>query len=145
MDRVWQLLEKKGREVWSISPNDTVYQALEFLASKDVGALIVLDRGKVAGIFSERDYARRVVLQGKKSTDTPVREVMSTDVLYVSPSFSVEECMAVMTENHIRHLPVLDGDQLVGVISIGDLVKSVISTQSFMIEQLENYISGKRS
>jgi CBS domain-containing protein len=145
MDRVWQLLEKKGREVWSISPNDTVYQALEFLASKDVGAVIVLDRGKVAGIFSERDYARRVVLQGKKSTDTPVREVMSTDVLYVSPSFSVEECMAVMTENHIRHLPVLDGDQLVGVISIGDLVKSVISTQSFMIEQLENYISGKRS
>ncbi len=144
MDRVWQILENKGHEVWSIGPDDTVLQALQRLAEKDIGALVVLDGGEVAGIFSERDYARKVILHGKTSAETRVHEVMSSRVLYVRPDQSVDECMAVMTENHIRHLPVMDGERLVGVISIGDLVKSVISHQEFIIEQLENYITGGR-
>lgn len=144
MDRVWQILENKGHEVWSIGPDDTVLQALQRLAEKDIGALVVLDGGEVSGIFSERDYARKVILHGKTSAETRVHEVMSSRVLYVRPDQSVDECMAVMTENHIRHLPVMDGERLVGVISIGDLVKSVISHQEFIIEQLENYITGGR-
>lgn len=144
MDQVWQLLANKGHEVWSVGPDDTVFEALQRLAEKDVGALVVLDGGELVGIFSERDYARKVILQGKSSTDTLVREVMSSRVLYVRPEQSVDECMALMTKNHFRHLPVVDGNQLVGVISIGDLVKSVISHQEFLIEQLENYITGGR-
>lgn len=144
MDQVWQVLENKGHEVWSIGSQDTVFQALQQLAEKNVGALVVLDDGELVGIFSERDYARKVILKGKSSSDTLVREVMSSQVLYVRPEQSVDECMALMTENHVRHLPVIDGEQLVGVISIGDLVKSVISQQEFMIEQLENYIIGRR-
>jgi len=144
MVQVRQLLENKGHDVWSIGPDDTVLQALQRLAEKDIGALVVLEGSSVAGIFSERDYARKVILQGKSSSDTLVREVMSSRVLYVRPEQSVDECMALMTKYHIRHLPVIDGDRLVGVISIGDLVKSVISHQEFIIEQLENYITGGR-
>ena len=144
MERVWQLLDKKGHEVWSVGPNDSVYQALNLLADKDIGALVVLDEGRLAGIFSERDYARKVALKGKSSTETPVGDVMSRRVLYVRPDQSVDDCMALMTEHHIRHLPVLDGDSLVGVVSIGDLVKSVISHQGYIIEQLEHYITGGR-
>ncbi|NLG72693.1 MAG: CBS domain-containing protein [Chloroflexi bacterium] len=144
MDRVWQVLENKGHDVWSIGPDNTVFEALERLAEKDIGALIVLEGEKVVGIFSERDYARKVALQGKRSTDIPVREVMSTNVLFVRPDQGVDECMALMTDKHIRHLPVMDGSRLVGVISIGDLVKSVISHQEFIIAQLENYITGGR-
>lgn len=144
MDRVWQILEHKGHEVWSIGPDDTVLQALQRLAEKNVGALVVVEGGEVVGIFSERDYARKVVLQGKTSADTRVREVMSSRVLYARPEQGVDECMAVMTEYHIRHLPVMNDKRLIGVISIGDLVKSVISHQEFMIEQLENYITGGR-
>lgn len=144
MDQVWQVLEHKGHEVWSVSPDETVFQALKLLAEKDIGALVVLEGGEVTGIFSERDYARKVILQGKSSADTRVREVMSSRVLYVRPEQSVDECMALMTENHVRHLPVIQGKQLVGVISIGDLVKSVISHHEFIIEQLENYITGRR-
>lgn len=141
---VWHVLENKGHDVWSIGPDNTVFQALQRLAEKNVGALMVLDGSELVGIFSERDYARKVILQGKSSSDTLVREVMSSRVLYVRPEQSVEECMALMTKYHIRHLPVIDGDRLVGVISIGDLVKSMISHQEFIIEQLENYIAGKR-
>lgn len=144
MDRVWQVLENKGHDVWSISPDDTVFDALERLAEKDIGALIVLEGERVVGIFSERDYARKVALQGKRSADIPVRAVMSTNVLFVRPDQGVDECMALMTDKHIRHLPVMDGNRLVGVISIGDLVKSVISHQEFIIAQLENYITGGR-
>jgi CBS domain-containing protein len=144
MDMVWQVLEYKGHTVWSIGPDDTVLQALERMADKDIGALVVLDGGELVGIFSERDYARKVRLQGKSSTETPVRQVMSERVLYVRPEQSVEECMALMTDKHIRHLPVVDGGELVGLISIGDVVKSVISEQVFVIQQLENYITGRR-
>jgi CBS domain-containing protein len=144
MVRVWQVLDRKGREVWSIEPEATVYQALKLLAEQDIGALVVLDEGRLVGIFSERDYARKVALKGKSSIDTPVRDVMSSHVLYVRPDQSVDDCMALMTEHHFRHLPVLDGDRLVGVVSIGDLVKSVISHQGYIIEQLENYITGGR-
>jgi len=142
MDKVWQLLDNKGHQVWSIGPDDMIIQALKLMADKDVGALVVLDSGELVGIFSERDYARRVRLQGKDSADTPVREVMSTHVLYVRPDQNVEQCMALMTDKHIRHLPVVDRGELVGLISIGDVVKSVISQQVFVIQQLENYITG---
>jgi CBS domain-containing protein len=144
MDMVWQVLENKGHNVWSIGPDNTVLQALERMAEKDVGALVVLDDGELVGIFSERDYARKVRLQGKNSTETPVRQVMSERVLYVRPDQSIEDCMALMTDKHIRHLPVVDGGELVGLISIGDVVKSVISEQVFVIQQLENYITGRR-
>jgi len=144
MDLVWQLLENKGHAVWTIGPDEMVFQALQLMADKDIGALVVLDGSEVVGIFSERDYARKMVLQGKDSTETPVREVMSSRVLYVRPEQSIEDCMALMTDKHIRHLPVVDGGNLVGLISIGDVVKAVISEQVFLITQLENYITSSR-
>lgn len=142
MKTVNQLLQTKGRDVWSITPDAPIFDALQLMADKDVGALLVLDGERVVGIFSERDYARKVVLEGKSSRDTAVGEVMTRRVVYVRPEQSIEECMALMTERHIRHLPVLDDDRLVGVISIGDVVKSIITEQQFMIEQLETYITG---
>ena len=144
MDLVWQVLESKGHDVWTIAPDATVFQALQLMADKDIGALLVLDGSQVVGVFSERDYARKVVLQGKDCTSTILREVMSSRVLYVRLDQSVDDCMALMTDKHIRHLPVLDGDRLVGLISIGDVVKSLISEQVFVITQLENYITGRR-
>jgi len=144
MKTVNQLLQGKGAEVWSVSPDITVYDALVLMAEKNVGAVLVLDGGRLVGIFSERDYARKVVLRGKSSKETPVREIMTSRVVYVRPEQSVEDCMALMTDKRIRHLPVLDRDRVIGVISIGDVVKSIISEQSFMIEQLENYITGVR-
>lgn len=144
MDLVWQLLENKGHAVWTIGPDEMVFQALQLMADKDIGALVVLDGSEVVGIFSERDYARKMVLQGKDSTETPVREVMSSRVLYVRPEQSIEDCMALMTDKHIRHLPVIAGGKLVGLISIGDVVKAVISEQVFLITQLENYITSSR-
>lgn len=144
MDLVWQLLENKGHAVWTIGPDEMVFQALQLMADKDIGALVVLDGSEVVGIFSERDYARKMVLQGKDSTETPVREVMSSRVLYVRPEQSIEDCMALMTDKHIRHLPVVAGGKLVGLISIGDVVKAVISEQVFLITQLENYITSSR-
>jgi CBS domain-containing protein len=136
------LLQTKGQAVWSIGPDATVYQALELLAEKNVGALLVRDAGELVGIISERDYARRVELQGKSSRDTRVEEIMTRRVVYVRPEQSVEECMALMTEKRVRHLPVIEGDQLIGVVSIGDVVKAIIAAQEFMIQQLENYITG---
>ena len=144
MPSVTDLLQTKGHSVWSVSPDATVYEALEIMADKDVGALLVLEEGRVAGIFSERDYARKVILRGRASRDTPVREIMTARVLYVRPDQSVNDCMALMTRHHIRHLPVLEGGELIGLISIGDVVKAIISEQEFMIEQLENYIAGTR-
>ena len=143
MTSVNQLLKHKGHFVWSVAPNASVYEALEFMAEKDVGALVVLRDGELVGIFSERDYARKVILKDKSSKDTPVREIMTEKVYYVKPDQIVEDCMALMTEKRIRHLPVVDDDQVVGLISIGDLVKSIISEQKFMIEQLEQYITGR--
>jgi CBS domain-containing protein len=125
----------------SVGPDDTVLEDLSALARHDIGALLVLDGGRLVGIFSERDYARKVILRGKASKDIPVKEIMSEKVSYVTPSQSVEECMALMTDRHIRHLPVLGAQQeVIGVVSIGDLVKETISEQKFIIDQLEHYI-----
>lgn len=144
MVMVSQCLQRKGRTIWSIGPDDSVYDALQLMADKDIGALLVLEGDELVGIFSERDYARKVILKGKSSKETPLREIMTTRVVCVHQHQSIEECMALMTEYHVRHLPVLEGEKLVGVISIGDVVKEIISEQKFVIEQLEQYITGER-
>jgi CBS domain-containing protein len=137
------LLSQKGGQVWSVSPEASVYQAIELMADKGIGALLVLDGGKLAGIISERDYARKVVLKGRTSKETLVNEIMTVQVFTVTPDHSVDDCMTLMTEKRIRHLPVLAGEAVAGVLSIGDLVKFIISEQEETIHQLENYISGK--
>ncbi len=136
------LLDEKGREIWSISPDSTVYDAMKLMADKEIGSLAVLEDGRLVGLISERDYARNVILKGRSSKDTPVREIMDQRPVCATPDESVEESMAVMTEKRTRHLPVIEGDRLIGIISIGDLVKAIISDQEFTIEQLVNYISG---
>jgi CBS domain-containing protein len=142
MTSIRQLLDKKGSDIWSTTPDASVYDALLLLAEKNVGALLVLQKGELMGIISERDYARKVALRGKASVETPVKEIMTGEVVTVSPQHTVEEAMALMTDKRIRHLPVVEEGKLVGVISIGDLVKSIIAKQEVMISQLENYISG---
>ena len=144
MKFVNQLLEDKGHDVWSVAPDAPVYQALELMAEKNCGAVLVLEQDKLVGIISERDYARKVILKGKTSKNTPVKEIMSSHMVYVRPNQTVDECMALMTDKRIRHLPVLEDRKLVGMISIGDIVKAVISEQEFIIHQLENYITGAR-
>lgn len=144
MTTVGQLLDEKGHDTWSITPEASVYDAIKMMADKGVGALLVVQDQKLVGIVSERDYARKVILQGKSSSDTPVREIMTERVLYVNLRQTVEECMALMTDKRIRHLPVLEDGKLVGIISIGDLVKSIISDREYLIHQLENYITGSR-
>ncbi len=144
MKTVRQLLENKGHEIVSAKPDTSVYDALEIMAEHNIGALLVQDAGDLVGIFSERDYARKVVLKGKSSRGTVLGEIMSRKVACVRTDQTIEECMALMTDKRIRHLPVLEDDQLVGVISIGDVVKVVISEQEFLISQLENYITGIR-
>jgi CBS domain-containing protein len=140
MTTVKQLLDIKGRNILSISPNDSVYAAVERMSENNVGALLVLENGKLVGILSERDYARKVILKGKSSKNTLIREIMTPDVLCVSPETTVEECMALLTENRVRHLPVMEGGKLTGIVSIGDLVKQIISDKDFTIQQLEHYI-----
>ena len=142
MSIVREILQEKGDQVWSVSPETTVFDALRLMADKNIGALLVLDGEKLTGIFSERDYARKVILKGKTSKETAVREIMTSVVVTVLPQQSVEECMLLMTENRVRHLPVMEGERLVGMISIGDVVKAIISDKEFMIKQLENYITG---
>jgi CBS domain-containing protein len=142
MRTVKQLLESKGRDVWSVSPDTSVLEAIKKMADKQIGALLVLDQGKPVGIVSERDYARKVILQGRSSQETAVKEIMTTRVVCARPDLNVEECMAIMTDKHIRHLPVMEGDEVVGMISIGDLVKAIIAEQQFIINQLERYIAG---
>ncbi len=136
------ILREKGRGVWSISPDATVYDAIQMMSDKHVGALLVVAHGSLVGIVSERDYARKVILKGKQSQQTPVREIMTSPVLYVTPEHSVDECMHLMTSRAVRHLPVLDGETVAGVISIVDLVEWVIRGHKHMIHQLENYIAG---
>ena len=144
MKIVKHILKEKGQRFWSVAPDTLVIDALKLMAEKEVGALLVLDGGKLIGIMSERDYARKVILKGKSSLDTPVREIMTAKVFFIRPAQTVEECMALMTDKHIRHLPVMEGDKVVGVISIGDLVKATIEEKDFMIKQLESYITGGR-
>ena len=143
MQTIKDVLRDKGQAVWSIDLNASVLDALKLMAAKEIGALMVVDGGQLVGVVSERDYARKVVLHGKSSKDTPVREIMTQKVLYVRPEQTVEECMALMTDKHVRHMPVIDGERMIGVVSIGDIVKSVISEQQFLISHLENYIRGK--
>jgi CBS domain-containing protein len=140
MKTVKEILQAKPQGLLSISPNATVLDALKMMADYEIGALVVLDGDRLSGIFSERDYARKVILQGKASKDTAVAEIMTHKVVCVRPEQSVEECMALMTDKRIRHLPVLEDKKVIGVISIGDVVKEVISEQRFVIEQLEQYI-----
>ena len=142
MTTVRDILRQKGNQIWSVSPDTTVFYALELMAEKNAGALVVLDGESLAGIFSERDYARKVILKGKASKETSVEEIMSAEVTTVDPGQSVDECMALMTDKRIRHLPVVEGEKLVGLISIGDVVKAVISEREFIIKQLESYITG---
>ncbi|HUJ10082.1 MAG TPA: CBS domain-containing protein [Verrucomicrobiae bacterium] len=145
MYTVRHLLQEKGNQVWSIAPQASVYDALQLMADKNIGALLVIENNKVVGIFTERDYARKVVLHGRSSKTTTVGELESVDVLYVSPDDSIENCMAIMTDKRLRHLPVLEGDKLVGLVSIGDVVKAVISDREFTIRELERYITGGHS
>jgi CBS domain-containing protein len=141
MQSMAQLLSTKGSRVWSISPDATVYDGLELMAEKNIGALLILDGGRPVGIMSERDYARKIILEGRSSRETQIRSIMTTRLVAVRLDDTIEEGMAIMTRERIRHLPVLDGEAVVGMVSIGDLVKATIDRQQFTIEQLERYIA----
>ncbi len=140
MQTVQQIINSKGHEVWSIHPNDTVFDAIQEMAEKNVGALVVVENDKLAGIISERDYARKVILEGKASKKTAVREIMVTHVICIRLDQRVDECMAIMTEKRIRHLPVMHEEQLAGMITLGDVVKSILEDQKYEIDQLHHYI-----
>jgi len=144
MRTVRQILQTKGNDLWSVDPETLVFDALKLMAEKNVGALLVLRSKRLVGIFSERDYARRMILKGKHSKETLVSEVMTEKPICVSPDRTLDVCMSLMTENHIRHLPVTDHETLLGVISIGDVVKEIILEQQGTINDLENYITGGR-
>ncbi len=140
MKLVKHVLNIKGYNVWSVAPDDSVYDAIKLMADKQVGVMLVLEAGKLVGIISERDYARKVILKGKASQETLVRDIMTSPVIYTAPDESIEQCMALMTERRIRHLPVLVDERLIGIVSIGDLVKSIIADQKNLIQDLENFI-----
>lgn len=142
MKSLRRVLEAKGSDVFSTTPDATVFDALKEMADRDVGALIVLEDGKVAGIFSERDYARKIILLGRSSRETPVRDIMTSRVVFARPDLKLDECLALMTDKRIRHLPVMEDGELVGVVSIGDLVKGIIDHQRFVIKQLEGYVTS---
>ena len=145
MKSVAQILKTKPEQtVHTISPSTSVFDAVRRMADKNIGALLVMEDVKIVGIFTERDYARKIVLMGLSSKETPVREIMTSPVMYVRPDQTNEECMALMTDNRVRHLPVMDSGRLIGLISIGDLVKDIIAEQKFTIQQLEHYIAGDR-
>ena len=139
---IGQLLKAKGSQIWSIEPEATAYRALQIMAEKNVGALLVIERDQLVGIFSERDYARKVILKGKSSKGTSVSELMTPEVFYINTNATIEECMALMTAKHIRHLPVLENKQLVGIVTLGDVVQQIIAEQKFTIRELEKYITG---
>ncbi len=139
---VKHLLEQKGQNTWTISPDATVFDALAIMAEKDIGSLVVMDGEKLIGIVTERHYSRNVILKGKRSPTTLVRDIMDRNVVHVRPEQTVELCMALMTEKRVRHLPVLEGNNVIGIVSIGDLLKSIISKQKFVIDELEHYIHG---
>jgi CBS domain-containing protein len=137
-----EILSHKGNQVWSISPDETVFDAIEFMAEKNIGALLVTQDGRLVGILTERDYTRKVALKGKSSKQTAVKEILSGQVIHVTPDHTVEDCMRLMTDHRVRHLPVLESDQIVGLVSIGDLVNWIITAQTSTINQLQTYISG---
>ncbi len=143
MTHVTQLLDAKGPTIWSVPPQASVFEAIRLMAEKKIGAVLVLDAQELVGIVSERDYARKVILQGKSSKDTPVEAIMTSRVYYVHPEQTIDDCLALMTAKRIRHLPVLADATLVGILSIGDLVKALLSDQEVLIEQLETYITGR--
>ncbi len=142
---VSSILQYKGHDVWSVSPDESVFQAISLMADKGIGALVVIEGETLVGIISERDYARKVALKGKTSKDTPVRDIMTSPVVFVSPNQTVDECMRIVTAKRIRHLPVVQNEKVVGVVSIGDLVQRVISTQGEIIQYLQEYIVGRNS
>lgn len=145
MNTVAQILgSKPDQTVYTMEPSTSAHEAVRLMAEKNIGALVLVEHGMIVGLVSERDYARKLVLMARSPTDTPLRDIMSSPVMYVGPHQTSDECMALMTENRLRHLPVMDHGQLIGLISIGDLVKATISEQQFIIEQLEHYISGQR-
>ena len=142
MKTIKELLDEKGPNIYSVSPDAYVYEALEILAAKDIGALVVLEETKLVGMFSERDYARKIVLKGKTSKASKVSELMAKGIYYIHPDKSVQDCMVLMTEKKIRHVPVMENDKLIGLVSIGDVVKDIINQQRTTIKDLENYITG---
>ena len=142
MALVKQILDSKGRDIWYVSSSDSVFDVIKMMADKGVGALLVMDNDRLVGIVSERDYARKVILKGRSSEQTPVSDIMTSEIISTDPGQSVKECMAMMTKKRIRHLPVLTDGKVEGVLSIGDLVKNIIADQQFKIEQLENYITA---
>ncbi len=140
MNFVSQILKSKGNKIWSIAPQESAYKALQLMSEKDLGALVVIDKGKIVGVFTERDYARKVILKGKASKTTAVSELMTKKVLYVDPGTLVEDCMALMIEKRVRHLPVMEKKKLVGLVTVGDVVRQLIADQEFKIQELERYI-----
>ena len=142
MTTIAQLLNAKGKQIWSVEPKATIFQALEIMSEKGIGALLVMEDGKLKGIFSERDYARKVILKGKSSKETPVGELMTKKVFYIDPQKTTNDCMAMMTAKRIRHVPVIEDNQVIGIVTIGDVVNQIISEQEVTINHLENYITG---
>ena len=144
MNTIREIIKKKGGEVWSVSTENTVYDALSLMAEKSIGAVLVIDNSTLKGVMSERDYARKIILEGKSSKDVQVGEIMSPRVIYIDIDTNIEECMALMIDKRIRHLPVYENDNLAGIISIGDVVKALIDEKEVVINELENYITGRR-
>ena len=142
MTTIAQLLNTKGDQIWSVEPKATIFEALEIMSEKEIGALLVMVDGKLTGIFSERDYARKVILKGKSSKETQVGELMTKKVFYIDPQKTINDCMAMMTAKRIRHVPVIEDNQVVGIVTIGDVVNQIISEQEVTINHLENYITG---